>query len=65
MDAASAEVFKITVKNSKNNEIVAYVLPEGKQKYVRTMMEEYGNAVVEPMMMGDLPSDVEFDYPLG
>ena len=60
MDAASAEVFKVTVKNSQDKPMVAYVLPENRQRYVRSMMEEYGNAAVEPMMLAELPEGIEF-----
>ena len=61
MDAESAEVFKVTVKNSQGNPIVSYVLPKGKQSYVRAMTEEYGVAAIEPMMMADLPEGVALE----
>lgn len=53
------EVFKVTVTNSDGDDIVAYVTPVQKQAYVRSMTEEYGPAVVEPMMIADLPKGVE------
>ena len=40
--------------------MIAYLLPKAKHAYVRSMMEEYGNATVEPMMMADLPEGVTF-----
>lgn len=61
MDAESAEVFKVTFKNSQGNRISAYVLPQGIQSYIRSMTEEYGVAVVEPMTMADLPEGVVLD----
>jgi hypothetical protein len=55
------EVYKVTVTNSQGDEMIAYVLPADKQRYVRSMNEEYGNATVEPLMMTDLPEDVTFN----
>lgn len=62
MDKSEAEVFKVTVDVGYGDPIVAYVLPEMRRAYVRSMNEEYGTtAKVEPMMLADLPEGVSFD----
>lgn len=54
-----AEIFKITAIDDKGNEIVSYVKPEYKMQYIRQMSSEYGNLEIVPMMIADLPDDVE------
>ena len=56
---ADAEIYKITVKNAAGDELISYVLPPAKQMYIRSMMEEYGNATAEPMAIADVPADVD------
>jgi hypothetical protein len=55
----TAEVFKITATDDQGNEIVAYVKPEGKSAYVRSMSSEYGVLEVEELRIDELPDDVE------
>jgi|LakMenEpi03Aug12_release.lakeMendotaPanAssembly.Ray.scaffolds.fasta_scaffold23375_16 hypothetical protein len=59
-DQPEAEVYMITVTDDKGNDIVAYVKPAAKATYVRNMSSEYGVPTIVPMMMADLPADVEF-----
>lgn len=62
MDNNAGEVFKVTVDTGFGDPIVAYVLPEMRRTYVRSMSEEYGGTItVEPMMLADLPEGVSFD----
>lgn len=53
------EVYKITVVDDQDNEIVAYVKPEMKARYVREVSSEYGTPTIVPMMMDELPAGVE------
>lgn len=58
-----AEVYKVTVKNSLGNDVVAYVMKPGLHSYVRAMSEEYGAygpTQVESVALEDLPEGVEF-----
>lgn len=62
MEPEKPEVYKITVDTGDGNPIVAYVLPQARRSYVRSMAEEYGSvAKIEPMMMKDLPEGVSFN----
>lgn len=56
---ADAEFYKVTATDDSGKEIVGYVAAEGKQRAVRAMREEYGNATVEPVSAADLPEDLE------
>jgi hypothetical protein len=56
--ATETDAYKVTVTNSQGNQIVAYVRPSSRQGYVRSMMEEYGNAKVEAITAADLPEGV-------
>ena len=58
--ATEPDAYRVTVTNAQGNPIVAYVLPSSRQNYVRSMIEEYGNAKVEPVAMADLPEGVSF-----
>lgn len=60
MEMSEAEVFKVTTTTRSGDLITAFVTPERRQTYVRMMREEYGKVTVEPMLMADLPSDVQF-----
>ena len=51
-------IYKVTVKDREGNEMVAYCLPPVKHRYTRWMMEEYGNADVQAMLVADVPADV-------
>ena len=52
-------IYEVTVKNRAGKELVAYCLPPVKQMYMRSMMEEYGNAVAQAMLVADVPGDVD------
>lgn len=52
-------IYKVTVKDHEGNELVAYCLPPVKHRYTRWMWEEYGNAVVQAMVVADVPADVD------
>ena len=54
------EVYKITSTDDQGNEIVAYVKPEGKSAYIRSVSADYGMPEIVPMMMSELPSDAKF-----
>jgi hypothetical protein len=54
-------VYKVTVVDSKDTPLVAYVTEASRQSYVRFMREEYGNAKVEQIAIEDIPEGVSFD----
>jgi hypothetical protein len=56
---ADAEYYKVTAVDDLGNELVGYVKAEAKQRSVRALREEYGNAVVEPIEAADLPEGIE------
>lgn len=57
-----AEVYKVTSINSDGVEVIAYVLPAARRMYSRMMLEEYGNADAEGLLMADAPDSVQADF---
>lgn len=56
---ADQKIFKITTTNAQGDELTAYVLENYKQTYLRSMMEEYGNAVSAEVDIADVPDNVD------
>jgi len=54
-----AEVYKITVINGEGSSIVDYVLPSVRRQYKRMMLEEYGNAEQEGLLLSECPEEVQ------
>ena len=53
------KIFKITTTNAQGDELTAYVYETYKQAYLRSMMEEYGNASSVEIDIADVPENVE------
>ena len=56
---ADQKIFKITTTNAQGDELTAYVLENYKQAHLRSMMEEYGNAVSAEVDIADVPDNVD------
>jgi hypothetical protein len=55
---ADQKIFKITTTNAQGDELTAYVYETYKQAYLRSMMEEYGNAISVEVDIADVPDNV-------
>lgn len=56
---ADQKIYKITTTNAQGDELTAYVREDYKQAYLRSMMEEYGNASSVEVNIADVPENVE------
>lgn len=56
---ADQKIFKITTTNAQGDELTAYVYETYKQSYLRSMMEEYGNATSIEVDIADIPDNVD------
>ena len=55
---ADQKIFKITTTNAQGDELTAYVYETYKQSYLRSRMEEYGNATSIEVDIADVPDNV-------
>lgn len=61
MNIEKPYAYKVTTLDSEGNEIVAYTTPAAKHTYVRSMNEEYGNAVAVPVSLEEMPEGMSFE----
>jgi len=60
MNVDKPYAYKVTTLDSEGNEIVAYTTPAEKHRYVRSMNEEYGNAIAVPVSLEEMPEGLSF-----